>query len=452
MNWPGSPPRLDRLPAIWPPDAEKLIGCGVETVKDLRIHVQGADGGLARLSERSTVPIPQLLSYFHLAEKELSKARARSRGALSLIAVALLTGIVAFVTGPEGMTHEEEKYAELHQRYVRNDSALGAELDTIVGLYEVVLRGDASSVISSRARLDSLVGGQAVLDDTTMSPQLANIVSLRAAMYHDAAVRAAAAKDLSGYDTLFWKTRKLDSLLGETESHKEYAVQNSQRAMTERAEVYSWLQPSLGPDSAAVLLKATEERIKLRLDTLESAVGRLRDSLESKRQRDSVHAALTDSVRVATDRRLDSVDTSVDSIHGTLVEHTQLLDSLIALVQARRQADSPDTGTPPIPEQILAEESRPTFADSVEAHRIIEEAWPRTFKASGIGGTVDISATIDEEGRVEDAQVVKSSGYGPLDDAALSAILEIRWNPAMAANGRPLSVRVTRSITFKPST
>ena len=59
---------------------------------------------------------------------------------------------------------------------------------------------------------------------------------------------------------------------------------------------------------------------------------------------------------------------------------------------------------------------------------------------------VDLRVTVSAEGKVVDAQVIKSIGYG-CDEAAVAFVttspLAVGWTPAMKANGRPKKGKVT---------
>jgi TonB family protein len=435
MSWPGSSPRLDRVSAIWPTDAEKLMDCGVETVHDLIGHVQLQEG-LSALSERSRIPVEQLRSYFHVAQKESSKERARQRGTLWLLAIAVVAVLVAIITRPKPKTPAEEKYAALHARYVQNDPSLAGELDEVVDLYERTRKGVA--VAADSARLDTLVGGAAVIDGT-MSPHLANLVSLQAAVKDRAAMRAANEDDFVEYNRLFERTRELDALLLGTRSHRDYAIENSRRATNERALVYSWLRPTLDPEAEARLADSISANAASVSTFTSSRISELEGNLES--DRDALTSAVSDSVRAMTARRLDSVE-------QTLSDHTELLDSLIRLSQSRPAVDTSDGGPTGAPIQPAVDESDPAFADEERAREEIGDAWPAALKSTEVGGTVCITATIGVDGKARNVGVLSSSGQPRLDSAAVSAVRRIMWRPG-TRNGRPIALPITRPITFE---
>ncbi|OJT26633.1 energy transducer TonB [Archangium sp. Cb G35] len=72
--------------------------------------------------------------------------------------------------------------------------------------------------------------------------------------------------------------------------------------------------------------------------------------------------------------------------------------------------------------------------------------YPDEARRAGIEGTVTLSITIDNEGRVVKATVVKGLGYG-LDEAARTALLRFRFKPAIK-NGEPVSTEMKYSYTF----
>lgn len=190
--------------------------------------------------------------------------------------------------------------------------------------------------------------------------------------------------------------------------------------------------------SAAVL-------IETKFDEIESAFTELEGNLESERA--SLTSAITGSIRAMTARRLDSVDGSIDSIGETLSDHTDLLEKLVFLFE--NNIGSTVLVDPAF--ETLADRY-PTLEDRERALRVIEDGWPPELEDDGMGGTVEVRIYIDEQGNVEDSgprapQVNTSSGIEELDNAALRAAAEIRWNPA-TLGGNPMGVRIIWKITY----
>jgi protein TonB len=85
-------------------------------------------------------------------------------------------------------------------------------------------------------------------------------------------------------------------------------------------------------------------------------------------------------------------------------------------------------------------DSEPTVAAEVKI------PYPDEARRAGVEGTVTLSITIDHEGHVVKAVVVKGLGYG-CDEAARNALLRFRFKPAVK-NGEPVSTEMKYSYTF----
>ena len=77
-------------------------------------------------------------------------------------------------------------------------------------------------------------------------------------------------------------------------------------------------------------------------------------------------------------------------------------------------------------------------------------AYPPASLELGESGMATLEVLVDEQGRVKDVSVNKSSGYPRLDRAAVTAMRSARFKPYVE-NGVPRSVRVLAPINFKPS-
>lgn len=92
----------------------------------------------------------------------------------------------------------------------------------------------------------------------------------------------------------------------------------------------------------------------------------------------------------------------------------------------------------------------PKLRDPEAAARIISEAYPKMLRDAGIGGEVVVWAFIDDKGIVKNCQVHQSSGYGALDQAALAAMVQFSFRPALNYD-RHVPVWVQLPIVFKVS-
>lgn len=77
----------------------------------------------------------------------------------------------------------------------------------------------------------------------------------------------------------------------------------------------------------------------------------------------------------------------------------------------------------------------------------VKPVYPAIARSARVAGAVVIAATIDEEGKVIDAKVVRSIPL--LDQAALDAVQQWEYLPTLL-NGVPVPVLVTVTINFTP--
>ncbi|RKH50347.1 energy transducer TonB [Corallococcus llansteffanensis] len=89
---------------------------------------------------------------------------------------------------------------------------------------------------------------------------------------------------------------------------------------------------------------------------------------------------------------------------------------------------------------IYQVDSEPTVASEVKI------PYPDEARRAGIEGTVTLSITIDNEGRVVASKVLHGPGYG-LDEAAREAIRRFRFKPAFKG-GEAVSTEMKYSYTF----
>ena len=80
--------------------------------------------------------------------------------------------------------------------------------------------------------------------------------------------------------------------------------------------------------------------------------------------------------------------------------------------------------------------------------RQTEPAYPETLRQQRIEGRVAVRMLVLEDGSVGDANVVSSSGYGEMDEAALDAVRQWQFVPARQEGGSAVRCRTTLSISF----
>jgi protein TonB len=77
----------------------------------------------------------------------------------------------------------------------------------------------------------------------------------------------------------------------------------------------------------------------------------------------------------------------------------------------------------------------------------LDVKYPERMIAIEAEGLVIVGAALDEEGRVFDTRVLKSSGFAELDSAAVQAICNARFSPAMQ-HRKPLAVKISVPVRF----
>ncbi len=78
--------------------------------------------------------------------------------------------------------------------------------------------------------------------------------------------------------------------------------------------------------------------------------------------------------------------------------------------------------------------------------RTVTPEYPSDMKHEGISGIVTVKCSIDVQGNVSDASVVKSTN-GAFDKNALAAVKKWKFKPARQ-DGNPVAVDVTIPIKF----
>lgn len=119
--------------------------------------------------------------------------------------------------------------------------------------------------------------------------------------------------------------------------------------------------------------------------------------------------------------------------------------------------DNPVDELPPPPEATETDLSagptftpftvRPDLKNTNEVRRSLEREYPPLLRDAGIGGQVQVWFYIDEDGRVLDTRLQKSSGHKALDDAALKVADIMEFTPALNRDKR-VKVWVAFPITF----
>jgi protein TonB len=95
----------------------------------------------------------------------------------------------------------------------------------------------------------------------------------------------------------------------------------------------------------------------------------------------------------------------------------------------------------PVPDVYIATGPKALF--KVEG----EEVYPADARAVGLEGTVKLSVGLNEKGVVVDVKVLERAGHG-FDEAAVKAMRQFRYRPALASDGRPVPCRFAYTYKF----
>lgn len=105
--------------------------------------------------------------------------------------------------------------------------------------------------------------------------------------------------------------------------------------------------------------------------------------------------------------------------------------------------DPAKMGTDPAPNTEKIQHS-PTLRSKIR----IEKLYPRSAQLRGEEGTVRIRAFIDAEGRVQKTEILQSSTFTSLDEAARKAVLRAQFAPAQE-DGHAISGTVIIPFVFR---
>jgi protein TonB len=84
--------------------------------------------------------------------------------------------------------------------------------------------------------------------------------------------------------------------------------------------------------------------------------------------------------------------------------------------------------------------------------RIKDSDYPRDLGATGIGGTVEVRFSVEEDGKVDDCRVTRSSRNALLDATTCRLILErYRYKPSLDEDGRPVKSYIVESHSWDVS-
>jgi protein TonB len=100
--------------------------------------------------------------------------------------------------------------------------------------------------------------------------------------------------------------------------------------------------------------------------------------------------------------------------------------------------------TPPAPPPAAVAPSKP-----VRAVRTPPPTYPDALACEGVGGLVELTLTINAQGRVGNVGLKRSSGQRLLDEAAIAAVRDWEFAPA-TRGGQPVPATISVPMNFRP--
>jgi periplasmic protein TonB len=158
---------------------------------------------------------------------------------------------------------------------------------------------------------------------------------------------------------------------------------------------------------------------------------------QQARIHERMYVATSTTGDMAASSAADHVDPAVEPIELS----RRVAQSMEALADPTpRTLPRSSTSTPPV---VAGLEQGPDFAGNPPPE------FPALARQNGWYGTVLLRLWIDEEGRVTEVRVEKSSGHGVLDAAAVNAVKRWRGRPARH-NARPVATEELLPVVFRP--
>lgn len=138
------------------------------------------------------------------------------------------------------------------------------------------------------------------------------------------------------------------------------------------------------------------------------------------------------------------------------VPNEEVLEDEALNLDASLDLDAPaEEAPPPPPEEEEEEEEPEVFVVVEQMPELIgglasiqgNITYPEMAKKAGVEGRVIVQFVVNEQGNVQDAQVVRGLGAG-LDEVALNAVKQAKFEPGMQ-RGKAVKVKMSLPVTFR---
>ena len=115
----------------------------------------------------------------------------------------------------------------------------------------------------------------------------------------------------------------------------------------------------------------------------------------------------------------------------------------MAVLSASSWASAPD------PDKLVPVKLAANAPGMIRFDSCARPAYPEQEAKQNHQGMVTLRFLVGSDGKVKESQVMESSGYPALDDAALVAISKCSFNPPVA-NGKPVNAWIPVQYDWKP--
>ena len=78
----------------------------------------------------------------------------------------------------------------------------------------------------------------------------------------------------------------------------------------------------------------------------------------------------------------------------------------------------------------------------------VDPNYPLDEKKAGVDGVVVLEIVVDQKGDVTETDIIRSSGNGNLDDAAVEAVKQWKYEPGVM-EGKPVPVKMVIKVRFE---
>ena len=121
------------------------------------------------------------------------------------------------------------------------------------------------------------------------------------------------------------------------------------------------------------------------------------------------------------------------------------------MTKDRTLAKAPPAPLPsaPPPPPTFAPVDEESITEWPKAKVEVKPSYPAVAQRMGIGGKVQLKIGIDRKGNIKSVHVLHKVGYG-MDEEAVKAMWQFKFDPARDADGKPVDVVITYTHVFQP--